>query len=177
MCFVSGGEPFFHFGDLLSVFLPEITLLNEFYSFKRNRRGFACVLLLKRRTVGIMRDELKKPGYSEEIGSLVRARRLALGMTMKQVSVAARVSVASLHGLEHGKLSIQLDSFLRILSVLDFSAVNVLRISHGDPSPEEWTEFQRLLREHARTDLPGLIQSIAGAVRDKPGKGLRAKRR
>src|SRR5690242_4206098 len=91
------------------------------------------------------------------VGEIVRMRRESLAMTIKDVATSAELSVASLHALEHGRLSIQLDNFLKILRVLKLDITDVLPSKLRPESSLSEARFEVLLAEHARSNLEGLI--------------------
>lgn len=100
--------------------------------------------------------------YAKRIGEMIRLRRIAAELTIREVADAAGLSVGVVHALEHGRLSIQLDNFLRVLAVLALSPEDVLR----DIAPQQTTSapIERAISERARTDLPGLVKLIAEAL-------------
>jgi y4mF family transcriptional regulator len=52
------------------------------------------------------------------LGSVVRARRKALGLNQAELCALAGVGLAFLYELEHGKPTVRLDKVLAVLSVL-----------------------------------------------------------
>lgn len=106
----------------------------------------------------------------------MRARREQLGLTIRDVAAKAQTGVATVHALENGRLQLQVDNFLAILDALDLSAADVLP-EGGHAAQLPLTAFQEALIEHAKRDLPQLIEDVAEAAKAAQGRAGRRGRR
>ena len=55
---------------------------------------------------------------AHRMGETVRSHRKKSGLTQKELAALAEVGVSSIHAIEHGKPTVQLDTLLKVLAVL-----------------------------------------------------------
>jgi transcriptional regulator with XRE-family HTH domain len=90
----------------------------------------------------------------ERIASVIRERRAALGISLRDLADKSGVASSTIHNLEQGSYKLQLDKFLAILGALDLVPQEVLEIDQRIESPpltEQEANVARLLRagDHA----------------------------
>ena len=58
---------------------------------------------------------------ADRIGEVVRFHRKESGLTQKELAVLADVGVSSVYAIERGRASVQMDTLLKVLSVLSIT--------------------------------------------------------
>ena len=58
---------------------------------------------------------------AHRIGEVVRFHRKESGLTQKELADLAGVGVSSVYAIEHGRESVQMDTLLKVLSVLSIT--------------------------------------------------------
>jgi len=95
---------------------------------------------------------------------LLTGRRHELRLTIRQVAAKATASIATIHKLENGTITVQLDIVLRVLHVLQISPkefFSEISSVDGDAGPG----FESLLAGRIRKDLPSLLDFMANELR------------
>jgi HTH-type transcriptional regulator/antitoxin HipB len=88
------------------------------------------------------------------IGAVVRFHRKESGLTQKELADLAGVGVSSVYTIEHGKDSVQLETLLKVLSILNIT------LSVAGPLMETLEE-----KPGRRDETPGGGSGLSGETR------------
>lgn len=89
-------------------------------------------------------------------------------MSFQAVADKADVSPSTVHKLEHGDHRVQLDSFLKVLSVLDLLPENVFEIDGEAKAPPPTSIEKKIARWSNSKDAPKFLEELAKLLAELP---------
>jgi transcriptional regulator with XRE-family HTH domain len=107
----------------------------------------------------------------DRIATVIRDRRAAHGMSLRELADKSGVASSTIHNLEQGSYKLQLDKFLAILGALDLAPQEVLEIDQRIDTPpltEQEALVAKLLREGNHAELLRLLaKQLEGEDQDR----------
>jgi XRE family transcriptional regulator, aerobic/anaerobic benzoate catabolism transcriptional regulator len=98
----------------------------------RSRRGLASTLLLDRQKKRHYSTGMRS-GLLDDVGQNVRARRVRLGLSQRELAERAGLSIRFLAQLEHGQGNISLARFAAVATALGVDMADLLRPAERKP--------------------------------------------
>ena len=93
---------------------------------------------------------------SEEIGTRIREIRVMRKMSQQELATKANISLPHISDIEHGKQSMKLTTFKKIIEALQVSADEILRADVPAVNQLYQNEFARIIEDCT----PGEIESL-----------------
>ena len=97
---------------------------------------------------------------NQEIGERIREARMAQKMSQQELAAKANISLPHISAIEHGKQSMKLDTFVRIIEALQVSADAILRADVPTVKQLYQSEFSRLIEGCSPAEIESLKQII-----------------
>lgn len=110
------------------------------------------------------RNPTDQPLINEQLfGTVLNERRQALGMTIPEVARLASVSMSTVHKLENGSITVQLDIVLKVLQALKMDPVAFFeQVMSG--RADVVSSFSVELAQNAKKDISQLLRDIADSL-------------
>ncbi len=93
---------------------------------------------------------------NQEIGERIREVRIAKKMSQQELASKANISLPHISDIEHGKQSMKLITFKRIIETLQVSADVILRPNVPAVNQLYQSEFSRIMDDCTPTELESL---------------------
>lgn len=97
---------------------------------------------------------------NQEIGERVREARMARNMSQQELAAKANISLPHISAIEHGKQSMKLVTFVRIIEALQVSADSILRADVPSVNQLYQSEFSRLIEGCSPTEIESLKRIV-----------------
>ena len=104
-----------------------------------------------------MDDMLK---LNQEIGERLKTARIANNMSQQELAIKANVSLPHISDIEHGKKSMKLITFVKIIEALQVSADSILRANVPSVNLLYQSEFEQILEDCNPTEVEALKHII-----------------
>ena len=104
-----------------------------------------------------MEDLLK---INQEIGERLKAARIACKMSQQELANRANVSLPHISDIEHGKKSMKLLTFIKIIEALQVSSDSILRPDVPAVNHLYQNEFSQIIEDCTPTEVESLKRIV-----------------
>ena len=93
---------------------------------------------------------------NQQIGERIRESRMAKKMSQQELAAKANISLPHISDIEHGKQSMKLITFVRIIEALQVSADEILRADVPAVNQLYQNEFSQIVEDCTPTEIESL---------------------
>lgn len=97
---------------------------------------------------------------NQEIGERIRKARQAMNMSQQELSAKANISLPHISEIENGKKSMKLQTFIRIIEVLQVSADSIIRADVPGINLLYQSEFSEMISDCSPKEIEALKKII-----------------
>ena len=110
---------------------------------------------------------------NQEIGERIRDARMAKKMSQQELATKANISLPHISDIEHGKQSMKLITFVRIIEALQVSADEILRADVPAVNQLYQNEFSQIIEDCTPTEIESLkriLLQVKQSMRTAPSQ-------
>ena len=110
---------------------------------------------------------------NQEIGERIRDARMAKKMSQQALATKANISLPHISDIEHGKQSMKLITFVRIIEALQVSADEILRADVPAVNQLYQNEFSQIIEDCTPTEIESLkriLLQVKQSMRTAPSQ-------
>ena len=110
---------------------------------------------------------------NQEIGERIREARMAQKMSQQVLAAKANISLPHISAIEHGKQSMKLITFVRIIEALQVSADEILRADVPVVNQLYQNEFSQIVEDCTPTEIESLkriLLQVKQSMRTAPSQ-------
>lgn len=110
---------------------------------------------------------------NQEIGERIRDARMAKKMSQQELATKANISLPHISDIEHGKQSMKLITFVRIIEALQVSADEILRADVPAVNQLYQNEFSQIVEDCTPTEIESLkriLLQVKQSMRTAPSQ-------
>ena len=110
---------------------------------------------------------------NQEIGERIRDARMAKKMSQQELATKANISLPHISDIEHGKQSMKLITFVRIIEALQVSADEILRADVPAVYQLYQNEFSRIVEDCTPAEIESLkriLLQVKQSMRTAPSQ-------
>lgn len=110
---------------------------------------------------------------NQEIGERIRDARMAKKMSQQELATKANISLPHISDIEHGKQSMKLITFVRIIEALQVSADEILRADVPTVNQLYQNEFSQIIEDCTPTEIESLkriLLQVKQSMRTAPSQ-------
>ena len=110
---------------------------------------------------------------NQQIGERIRDARMAKKMSQQELATKANISLPHISDIEHGKQSMKLITFVRIIEALQVSADEILRADVPAVNQLYQNEFSQIIEDCTPTEIESLkriLLQVKQSMRTAPSQ-------
>ena len=110
---------------------------------------------------------------NQEIGERIRDARMAKKMSQQELATKANISLPHISDIEHGKQSMKLITFVRVIEALQVSADEILRADVPAVNQLYQNEFSQIIEDCTPTEIESLkriLLQVKQSMRTAPSQ-------
>ena len=110
---------------------------------------------------------------NQEIGERIRDARMAKKISQQELATKANISLPHISDIEHGKQSMKLITFVRIIEALQVSADEILRADVPAVNQLYQNEFSQIVEDCTPTEIESLkriLLQVKQSMRTAPSQ-------